>query len=843
MLVFTMFPAVVSAGGLQGSGTKESPYLVKTKVDLNEVRNNLTAYYRLENDITFTSSDAAFLSIGSSSTGFSGSFEGNGKTITGLKVVSSQAYGTGLFGYVDSGGVVKNLNLKGCSITAEAADDVYVGGIAGSSSGTISNCSFNGTINAKSTWSSTITAAGGIVGRTYGTVTGCSNSGSITANGYRVSVGGVVGKGDSANIVSCSNTGKPNTTSGCCGGIVGSLTDDGKVSKCSNSAALKGSGIAGEVEDGSIVDQSYNTGNLNGGAGIASIINGGTITYCYNSGAITGISVAGIVNIIRGTSVVEYCYNTGNISASNDSYAYAAGIAALIDDNTGDSGCIISNCFNIGTISNTCTKDYYSFTGGIIGHLPENWHEVSNCYNRGSIKYSSYYHGGISGCCDSTVAVENCYYLDSIDHGTNTKDTATKVTDAQMKQQSTFAGFNFTSVWTMAGNANYPYPEFKNMPIVYNLSIGKPVVTAVSSGYNSIKLSWKKVSDANGYEIYRATSSSGTYSKVSTVTSGSAVSYTDKSLATGKTYYYKVRAYRTDSGSKVCGSFSAVVSAKPVPAKPTVTAKSAGYDSIRISWNKISGASGYEVYNATSSSGKYSKSATITSGSTDSYIKKPLTTGKAYYFKVRAYRTVNGTKVYGSFSAAVSAKPVPAKPTVTAKSAGYKSIKLSWGKVSGATAYKIYRATSSGGTYKYVKATSSSSYTDDGLSTGKKYYYKVRAYRTVSGTKVYSSFSTVVSAKPVPAVPDDVKAARASFSSIKVSWSKVSGASGYEVYRAKSKSGTYSKIKTITSGSTVSYTNKSLTAGKKYYYKVRAYRTVNGKKVYGSFSGAASARP
>ena len=69
-----------------------------------------------------------------------------------------------------------------------------------------------------------------------------------------------------------------------------------------------------------------------------------------------------------------------------------------------------------------------------------------------------------------------------------------------------------------------------------------------------------------------------------------------------------------------------------------------------------------------------------------------------------------------------------------------------------------------------------------------------------------------------------------------VKWGKVSGASGYEIYRSTKKTGTYSRVKSITSGSTTSYTNSGLTSKKGYYYKVKAYRTVNGKKVYSSYS-------
>lgn len=109
------------------------------------------------------------------------------------------------------------------------------------------------------------------------------------------------------------------------------------------------------------------------------------------------------------------------------------------------------------------------------------------------------------------------------------------------------------------------------------------------------------------------------------------------------------------------------------------------------------------------------------------------------------------------------------------------------------------------------------------------------------GSNIFGAYSAGVSAKPVPATPT-ITVANAGSRKIKISWKKITGASGYEVYRATSKSGSYSKVKTVTSGSTVSYTNTGLSKGKTYYYKVRAYRTVSGKKVYGNYSAVKYAK-
>ena len=186
-------------------------------------------------------------------------------------------------------------------------------------------------------------------------------------------------------------------------------------------------------------------------------------------------------------------------------------------------------------------------------------------------------------------------------------------------------------------------------------TLSKPTVKVSSNSYNSNKLSWNKVTGSSGYEVLRATSKTGTYKSVKTITSGSTVSYTDKSLATGTTYYYKVRAYRTVDKKRVYSSYSSIVSAKPVLKTPSVKLTS-GSKKATIKWEKISGASGYEVYRATSKSGKYSKLKTITKNSTVSYVNSSLTKNKTYYYKVRAYRTVNGKKIYSSYSVAKSVR-------------------------------------------------------------------------------------------------------------------------------------------------------------------------------------------
>lgn len=178
------------------------------------------------------------------------------------------------------------------------------------------------------------------------------------------------------------------------------------------------------------------------------------------------------------------------------------------------------------------------------------------------------------------------------------------------------------------------------------------------------------------------------------------------------------------------------------PSKPNVSISCASYNALNVKWKKSIGATGYEVYRATKKNGSYKKIKTITKGTTLSYKNSKLTTGKTYYYKVRPFRKSGGTTRYGSYSSVRSSKVKPVKPSVSS-TAGKRKITVKWKKVTGASRYVIYRATKKSGKYKKIATAKSSkrSYTNSRLKKGKRYYYKVRAYRTVKGKKIYSDYS------------------------------------------------------------------------------------------------------
>ena len=234
-----------------------------------------------------------------------------------------------------------------------------------------------------------------------------------------------------------------------------------------------------------------------------------------------------------------------------------------------------------------------------------------------------------------------------------------------------------------------------------------------------------------------------------------------------------------------------------------------------IKWAAVAGASKYEVYRSGSKDGTYTLLGTTTNLN---YTDSKANAGYIYYYKVKA---VNANSIKSNYSATVAATCHCARPVVKPDyliSTGKPYIK--WTAVAGASKYYVYRSGSSNGTYKYVGTTTATNYTDNKANAGYTYYYKVKAVSKVS-SGANSYYSVVIGATCHCARPS-VKITTSN-GSPKLTWNAVAGANKYEVYRATSKNGSYTKMFTT---SNLSYTNTSAKAGTTYYYKVKAVSKV-----------------
>ena len=160
---------------------------------------------------------------------------------------------------------------------------------------------------------------------------------------------------------------------------------------------------------------------------------------------------------------------------------------------------------------------------------------------------------------------------------------------------------------------------------------------------------------------------------------------------------------------------------------------------IKLNWNTVENASGYEVYRSVQDSNHF---VYLSSVNDINYIDTKTDRGITYYYKVRAYSTINGTQINGDFSSVVSKTYTLGAPTITVGIEN-NGIKIGWNKVSNAVGYTIYRSTQNDSNFTYLTSVSGTSYIDTTAQAGTTYYYKVRAFNKVNGTQINGDFSVI----------------------------------------------------------------------------------------------------
>ena len=323
-----------------------------------------------------------------------------------------------------------------------------------------------------------------------------------------------------------------------------------------------------------------------------------------------------------------------------------------------------------------------------------------------------------------------------------------------------------------------------------------PSGLSVSNTIASLTLKWNAVTDATGYEIYRA-GTDGKYSKIKTVTS---TSYVDTNVKNNTQYSYKIKAYNAAGAS----AFSTAASLKKTQISVSNLKADANGSKVQLSWTGgVTGAEGYVIYRKTEG-GSYTEIGR-TSGNTYS---NTIDAGIKYYYAVAVYsgsRTEDKCPEVGVMYLAT--------PSGLSVSNTIASLTLKWNAVKGATGYEIYRA-GTDGKYSKITTVTSTSYVDTSVKNNAQYSYKIKAYNTACT----SAFSTASSLKKTQISVSNLKA-DANGSKVQLSWTGVvTGAEGYVIYR-RTEGGSYAEIGR-TSGKTYSDT---ISAGIKYYYAVAVY--------------------
>ena len=205
----------------------------------------------------------------------------------------------------------------------------------------------------------------------------------------------------------------------------------------------------------------------------------------------------------------------------------------------------------------------------------------------------------------------------------------------------------------IVATANNPYRENYKVNKNSMLTVGKKSYLNSEFGlhvsrqnYNTVVLYWYDIPVANNYKVYRSLNKDMSNKKLVADTERYDTYYKETNLKFNTTYYYQVVAEYSDGVTTLGKSY--IKSVKTILSTPTLKIDNSKKRTIKLSWNKIIGATGYTVYRSTSLNGKYTALKSVT---TTSYSNVNLTSGKKYFYKVKPYRTVNGKKIYnGSFS-------------------------------------------------------------------------------------------------------------------------------------------------------------------------------------------------
>ncbi len=310
------------------------------------------------------------------------------------------------------------------------------------------------------------------------------------------------------------------------------------------------------------------------------------------------------------------------------------------------------------------------------------------------------------------------------------------------------------------------------------------------------------------YFIYRRTYSDGKWSSWQKIKALCGDSFfLDETVISGGQYQYAV--------SSAFGSFEgAYREGNTIPYLATPTVKSANaVNGVSVNWNKIAGAASYRVYRRTYSGGKWSGWQTLGNVTATSYTDKTAVSGAQYQYTVRAQ---NGNEM-SAYKAGATLRYLSTPIVKSANAAA--GVSVSWNKIAGSTSYRVYRRTYSGGKWsgwQTVANTTVLSLTDKTAVSGTQYQYTVRA-QNGNGMSVYKAGATI---KRLVQPSVTVKKATKGFAA---SWKKVPGATGYRVYRRTYSGGKWSSWQTLKNTTALSYNDKTVKAGVKYQYTVRAY--------------------
>lgn len=344
--------------------------------------------------------------------------------------------------------------------------------------------------------------------------------------------------------------------------------------------------------------------------------------------------------------------------------------------------------------------------------------------------------------------------------------------------------------------------------------------------YTNVTLSWGKVSDATGYKVYKYDEETKKYKYYGATTN---LTLNISKLTPNTEYNFKVSAYKELGENKYEGTASDAITVTTGNPTPTdvrnlkVDAKSVTTNGLKLTWEKLSNISGYQIYIFNYKTGIYNKLTTITDPATTSYVVKKLNPSTKYNFIIVAYKSVEGINYLGKqYSASPALQVTKVAPiTATRDETTTNAIRLTWSASPNATGYIIYRYNYSKKKYEKIVATRDVTYVFTKLPSATKYNFKVKAYKVDNNKTYYGAASKTIITTTKPGKATNARATGKTKTKIRIRWNRVRGATGYRVYIYDSKTKKY-KYYGSTKNTTALIKNRK--ANTTYKIKVQAYK-------------------
>ncbi len=352
------------------------------------------------------------------------------------------------------------------------------------------------------------------------------------------------------------------------------------------------------------------------------------------------------------------------------------------------------------------------------------------------------------------------------------------------------------------GSARADYdPEGTAVTYVPQLSL-----VAVANEAGGIRLKWETDDSCEGYQLLRKNSGDASWSVLAEIDNPGQTSYLDTTVADvkgGTAYDYTIRGIQNGQPSDQYDEYGLEIVWLPVTELTQAASYSGG---MRVIWEPVDGAEGYEVYRK--DNGQWVKQASVKGGSTRYYIDSSVADAvTSYTYTVRAYS--GSTRGYYD-TTGITGLHIPT-PELSALTVQSGAVQITWETVPQADAYYVYRKQGTGAWTQIAKVTDTSY--RDSLSSFGLYCYTVRAGQG-NAKSWYDEDGLSVSFLSTPVLRDTY----ASDNGITVNWNAVEGADGYRVYRRNG-----SSWKLLGTASSNTYTDRTADSDQSYTYTVRAY--------------------